>query len=164
MNFSQHAKHSSPLAKGRNFVLRFVPVFAFSFLALTLTSIAQNDPPTQRPPAGLSQKNDSPADTAKVKKDSTQTRPKGDIESTIVYSADDSIVSQLGRKIVRLYGNAKVTYGKISLDAEEIVIDYEKSTITANGKKDSTGTLVGFPIFKDEIGRASCRERVLNLV
>ncbi len=89
------------------------------------------------------------SDTTKLKKDSTKTTPKGDIETTIVYSAEDSIISELGKKIVKLYGNAKVTYGQISLDAEEIVIDYEKSTITANGKKDSTGRLVGFPIFKD---------------
>jgi hypothetical protein len=87
-------------------------------------------------------------DTAKAKQDTTKTK-KGDIESTIVYSAEDSIISELTSKIVKLYGNAKVTYGQINLDAEEIVIDYEKSTITANGKKDSTGTLVGFPIFKD---------------
>ncbi len=87
-------------------------------------------------------------DTSKVKKDSVKMK-KGDIESTIIYTAEDSIISELDTKIVRLYGNAKVTYGTIKLDAEEIIIDYEKAIITANGKKDSTGKLIGFPVFKD---------------
>lgn len=157
VNFSQHDKHSLTLTNSKGFVVRFVLIFVISLLFFQLSAIAQVENTIKQPTEQLPIQKDSipknkiplKADSSKIKKDSTKTRPKGDIESTIIYSADDSIVSELGKKIVRLYGNAKVTYGKIKLDAEEIVIDYEKSTITANGKKDSTGQMVGFPIFKD---------------
>ena len=170
MNFSQHDKHSFPLTIGKGFVIRFLIIFACAVFFLRPHSFAQKQnrvtPTSKSQPA----KNDtlpkngklSVADTSKIKKDSTKTAPKGDIESTIIYSAEDSIISELGKKIVRLYGNAKVTYGQIKLDAEEIVIDYEQSTITANGKKDSTGQLVGFPIFKDGESEYETKGMVYN--
>jgi lipopolysaccharide assembly outer membrane protein LptD (OstA) len=89
-------------------------------------------------------------------------KKKGEVETTIVYSAKDSINFSLDRKIVKLYGDAVVTYGDIQLDAELIVIDYEKSEITANGKPDSTGRLVGFPVFKEGSQTYETREMVYN--
>ncbi|MBS1508130.1 MAG: LPS-assembly protein LptD [Bacteroidetes bacterium] len=153
VNFSQHAKYSLTLIIGKGIVARFILFSAVFLFGIQFMATGQARRQTQRP-GRLAAAKDSTrkgigADTTKVKKDSTKNTPKSDIESTIIYSADDSIVSELHRKIVRLYGNAKVTYGKIKLDAEEIFIDYEKSTITANGKKDSTGQMIGFPIFKD---------------
>ena len=97
-----------------------------------------------------------------AKQDSVKKAQKGDIETTILYSATDSINFSLDRKIVKLYGDAKVKYGDISLDAELITIDYEKSTITANGKPDSTGRLIGFPIFKDKDGEYETKDMVYN--
>jgi lipopolysaccharide assembly outer membrane protein LptD (OstA) len=97
-----------------------------------------------------------------LKQDSLKQKKKGEIEYTIVYTAKDSINFSLDKKIVRLYGDAVVTYGNIQLDAELIVIDYEKSEITANGKPDSTGRLVGFPIFKEGNETYETREMVYN--
>ncbi|HTH56329.1 MAG TPA: putative LPS assembly protein LptD [Cyclobacteriaceae bacterium] len=150
MNFLQHGKHQLTLT-GKVVVIRFI-IF-FTVFAIFQQVNAQDKPERKAPPkdsAEFIKKGVKPAlkDTTKAKADSAKAK-KGDIESTIVYSADDSIISELSTKIVRLYGNAKVTYGQIKLDAEEIIIDYEKSTITANGKRDSTGKLVGFPVFKD---------------
>jgi lipopolysaccharide assembly outer membrane protein LptD (OstA) len=112
-----------------------------------------------RPPQGrLPVKNDTlplVSDTLTIKKDTLNTpadsvnAKKGDIEYTIFYSADDSINSNLTSKIIRLYGNAKITYGQIVLEADQIEIDYENSTLTAHGHLDSLGRRVGFPIFKD---------------
>ncbi len=51
------------------------------------------------------------------------------------------------RKIVKLYGNAVITYGDIKLEADQIVINYAANTLTAFGRKDSTGTQIGYPIF-----------------
>lgn len=154
MNFSQHGKLPTPLTD-QGIVRTFIGFLAIILIFFHLQASAQVERPVKTP-ARLPAKNDSipqgklaTSDTSKVKKDSVKSKPKSDIEATIVYSAEDSIISELGKKIVRLYGNAKVTYGQINLDAEEIVIDYETSTVTANGKRDSTGQLVGFPIFKD---------------
>ncbi|HCM76751.1 MAG TPA: hypothetical protein DIS90_10240, partial [Cytophagales bacterium] len=89
-----------------------------------------------------------PTDTLKTKSDSVKNnQPKSDIETTITYSARDSINSNLQNKIIKLYGDAHVKYGIIELQAEEIVIDYEKSTITAHSRADSTGRHIGYPIF-----------------
>jgi lipopolysaccharide assembly outer membrane protein LptD (OstA) len=75
--------------------------------------------------------------------------PKGDIETTINYSARDSINFSVESKIVHLYGNAKIKYGLIELEADYIEIDYGSNTIAATGKIDSTGKRIGSPIFKN---------------
>lgn len=97
-------------------------------------------PPSQNPPP----------DTTRAAADSTVAPPKkGDIETTIFYSARDSINTSLENRTVKLYGDAKVKYGIIELEADEIVIDYETSTITARSSIDSTGSRAGYPIFKN---------------
>jgi len=171
VNFSQHAKYSLTLTIRTGIVARFILVFIVAFAFFQSTVFAQVESTVKAPAGVLGAKKDTlspvkrklPADTTKLKKDSTKTTAKkGDIETTILYSAEDSIISELGKKIVRLYGNAKVTYGKIKLDAEEIVIDYETSTITANGKKDTTGQMVGFPIFEDGEGKYETKGMIYN--
>ncbi|MBX2961847.1 MAG: hypothetical protein KF687_04990 [Cyclobacteriaceae bacterium] len=74
---------------------------------------------------------------------------KSDIETTIHYSARDSIRSSIDGQLIWLYGAAMITYGAIQLDAEEITIDYANSTLTAHGLRDSLGRRVGYPIFKN---------------
>ncbi|MFN7705131.1 MAG: putative LPS assembly protein LptD [Chryseotalea sp.] len=91
-----------------------------------------------------------PLDSLKLPKDTLNNKAyKSDIETTINYSATDSIVSSLVTKKVWLYGDAKIKYGDIELEADEILIDYENSTLTANGTRDSLGNRIGFPIFKN---------------
>lgn len=93
-----------------------------------------------------------PADTSAIKSDTIKTpasTPKGDIETTIDYSARDSIRASIDGKIVWLYGNAKIVYGSIELEADEIIIDYAENTLTAHGSRDSLGQRVGYPIFKN---------------
>jgi len=51
--------------------------------------------------------------------------------------------------MVWLYGDAKVKYGEIELEAEEIIIDYVNNTVTAHGVADSTGQTFGYPVFKN---------------
>ena len=85
-------------------------------------------------------------DTTTIAADSTKKAPASDISTTILYSAQDSINSNVQTRIVKLYGQAKIIYGDIQLEAEEITIDYEKSTLTAQGRTDSTG--------RRKIGRA----------
>lgn len=75
--------------------------------------------------------------------------PRGDIETTINYTARDSIRASVDGKLIWLYGQAKITYGEIELEAEQITIDYGNSTMTAHGIRDSLGNRVGFPVFKN---------------
>jgi hypothetical protein len=83
-------------------------------------------------------------DTTRVK-----AQPKGDIETTINYSARDSIRASVDGKLIWLYGNARIKYGEIELEAEEITIDYGNNTLTAHGIRDSLGNRIGYPIFKN---------------
>ena len=103
-----------------------------------------------------------PSDTVKTKADSIRTANKGDISTTITYSATDSINSSLDRKIMHLYGDAKITYGDIVLEANEIIIDYDKSTIYAKGSEDSTGRRIGFPVFTNANEQYETREILYN--
>jgi lipopolysaccharide assembly outer membrane protein LptD (OstA) len=89
----------------------------------------------------------SDLDSARVKADTIP--PKGDIETTINYSARDSIRATIDGKMIWLYGDAKIDYGEIELEAEEIIIDYANNTISAQGIRDSLGNRVGYPIFKN---------------
>ena len=105
-------------------------------------------------PDALKQASDTlknPSDTLKNASDSLKKLPKGDIETTIKYDATDSIIITTGEagQIVKLYGNAVIVYGNIELSADEITIDYKEQTMAANGRRDSLGRRVGFPVFKD---------------
>ncbi len=159
VNFSQNDKQLSINSE----VVKFSNLLIFTVVCSFLSSVgayAQVEKPV-RPPSGqlparpdsirppLSDSTQIKNDTLNTAADSTKAPPKKDIETTIFYSARDSINSNMQKKIIKLYGNAKIRYGSIELEADEIVIDYNTSTITANGSLDSLGRRVGFPIFKD---------------
>lgn len=114
-------------------------IFLFCFFITCSLVYAQVSPDSLR---GV-----DPSDTTKNPADTIP--QKGDIETTINYTARDSIHTSIDGKIIWLYGNAKIVYGSIELEAEEITIDYANSTLTAHGKRDSLGRRVGFPIFKN---------------
>jgi hypothetical protein len=139
-------------------------ILFFVFITICSATFAQVEPRVKTPTGTLPVKNDtsgitppdtliSEADTIKndsIRTDSLQAPPpKGDIETTINYTARDSIRASMDNKLIWLYGDAKIAYGAIELEAEEIIIDYANSTITAQGVKDSLGNRVGYPIFKN---------------
>jgi len=102
-------------------------------------------------------------DTLQRAADTTKTKPpKGDITTTINYSARDSIRASVDNQIIWLYGDAKIKYGEIELEAEEITIDYANSTLTAHGIRDSLGNRVGFPIFKNGAELYETRDIIYN--
>lgn len=75
------------------------------------------------------------------------------LETTVQYIAQDSTIMDVDGKTVHLYGQAKVTYGEIELEADYIRLDWGKSEVFAHGMPDSTkkGQKVkGKPIFKQQ--------------
>lgn len=129
-----------------------------SFSLVVLKSLAQVEPVVRPPDTDIPYKADTAAlprnDTIQsspdtVASDSIKTPPQSDIKTTIKYSAKDSIEASVDGKMIWLYGSAKIVYGEIELDAEEIVIDYGNNTLTAHGKRDSLGQRIGYPIFKN---------------
>lgn len=78
-------------------------------------------------------------DTAKV----------GSADTIVVFSASDSASLSISSKRLRLRGNAEATYGPQQLKSEIIVMDFGTSILTADGARDASGRLRGFPVFSD---------------
>lgn len=96
-----------------------------------------------------------------IRQDSTTTRPVGTdtlkvksngIETTILYYAEDSIITKTATNVTYLYGNAYIEYGDVKLDAAQIIIDRNNNELVAKGVQDSTGRWVGLPVFQDKGG------------
>jgi lipopolysaccharide assembly outer membrane protein LptD (OstA) len=74
---------------------------------------------------------------------------KSAFEEPVKYTAKDSFYFDIEKKKLYLYGNAQVNYQKIQLNAEHIEFDMSNETVYATGVKDSTGKLIGNPVFKE---------------
>lgn len=73
---------------------------------------------------------------------------KVDLDNQVVFSSNDSIV-MTGKNRIYMYGQGKVTYGKLKLDADQIDMDMKTSLVYAVGRKDSLGEWIGKPIFDE---------------
>ena len=75
-------------------------------------------------------------------------RVKVDLDNQVDFSSKDSIV-MTGQNQIYMYGNGKVKYGNLKLDADKIDMDMKNSLVYAVGSKDSVGEWVGKPIFDE---------------
>ncbi len=71
------------------------------------------------------------------------------IGDNIFYDAADSIILDAIGQRVLLYGNAVVKFEKMELQAAFIEYNFNERIATAQGVPDSTGTLIGTPVFID---------------
>lgn len=76
-------------------------------------------------------------------------RAKVDLDNPVDFSAQDSLVL-IGRNTAYMYGESQVSYGTLKLDAAEIELDLNTSTVYAVGSVDSVGEVTGSPIFDDK--------------
>lgn len=72
---------------------------------------------------------------------------ESDFESVIQYSASDSIYADFERKILYLFGNAKLNYDETSLQAAYMEVDLNKKEVYTTYRTDSNGTKIGIPVF-----------------
>jgi lipopolysaccharide assembly outer membrane protein LptD (OstA) len=86
-------------------------------------------------------------DTTAVVADSSVVQ--GDIQTTIEYTAEDSIYFDVVNRKIYLYGDANINYGEIRLQADYVEMDWVNNMLTAKGMPDSTGRIAGKPIFTD---------------
>lgn len=103
------------------------------------------------------------ADTATVdsvpERRSRIRKEKVDLDNVVTFSSKDSMVMK-GQKSAYMYGDGAVQYGEIKLDAEQIEMDLDKSTVYATGRTDSVGDLMGTPIFQE--GGDTYESKVMN--
>ena len=135
----------------RDTILAFI-IAVFAFLAMPLCGNAYSAP---FQPAYISVSDSLLADT--LAKDSIasqgvdsvpQKKKKESVEDPVFYESSDSMVwSSTGNAY--LYGDSKVKYQNIQLDAEIITMNMDSSVVTAMGVVDSTGVAIGQPVFKD---------------
>jgi len=82
------------------------------------------------------------------------------LDAKVDYKAKDSTLFDLVNKKVFLYGDAVINYSDINLQAAFIEINFEKNEVYATGMPDSTGKVVGVPVFKQ--GDQSFKSRVIR--
>ena len=80
-----------------------------------------------------------------LRKDSIQ--KKNSLEAPVAYEAKDSMTYFASTKQTKLYGDSKVSYENMSLNAATISMSMDSSIVHACGEKDSTGALVGKPVY-----------------
>ncbi|MFT5748821.1 MAG: lipopolysaccharide assembly outer membrane protein LptD (OstA) [Ancylomarina sp.] len=90
------------------------------------------------------------------------TAPKPFFETAVEYNADDSVTFSLTGQKVFLTNNAFVKYGAIELKAYYIELDIAKKEAFAYGIKDSTGTFIHTPEFKDGAEEFTSKELKYN--
>jgi len=76
-------------------------------------------------------------------------KKKSDIQSPVKYSANDSLIFDMGSQKVRMYKGAVIDYTDIELKADDIDFDMVKQTVQAQGALDSAGKIKGKPVFKE---------------
>lgn len=76
-------------------------------------------------------------------------RQKVDLDGAVTFDAKDSLLL-IGQNNAYLYGDGMVEYQTFKLNAEEIRMELDSSTVYATGVIDSTGKLSGTPIFQDD--------------
>lgn len=78
-------------------------------------------------------------------------RPKGQITTTINYTAKDSIQFDVTQKVARLYESANVKYGDTDLKAALITVNYGNNTMQADGRLDTLKhKVIGRPVLVDK--------------
>ena len=74
-------------------------------------------------------------------------KSKSALDEPVRYSAKDSITFDWASSRANLYGESKVDYQNLQLEADHISISIDSSVVHAMGREDSAGVVVGPPVF-----------------
>ena len=72
---------------------------------------------------------------------------KSAIDAPIERTCNDSTVQDFKNNKIFYYGNAVIKYDDIEIQADYVEFDFDKHTVFAKGMPDSTGKIVGKPVF-----------------
>ncbi|MFM2428482.1 MAG: hypothetical protein RL012_366 [Bacteroidota bacterium] len=103
-------------------------------------------------PASLESPDAASSVSDSAAQDQDPTKPKGPIQSIIQYDAEDSIIFDVRRQTIHLYGAGVIEYGTIKLEAEEVSLDWTRHIIAASSNKNAAGEIEKKAVFtKDGI-------------
>jgi hypothetical protein len=105
-------------------------------------SIQVADTTSQQPPDSLA--------TPSAQIDTSVVQPRGDIATIIDYNARDSIFFDLRKQNLNMYGDTRIDYGAITLEADLTDVDLEQKVITSKYSVDSLNKKIGRPVFTDD--------------
>jgi hypothetical protein len=90
-------------------------------------------------------------------------KSRSPIQTTVKYSATDSIQFDVTQKVARLYTQSVVDYGEMNMKADLITVDYGKSTVLASSRLDSVKNRPrGRPVFKQNSDNYTAEEIAYN--
>ncbi len=91
-------------------------------------------------------------DTTQQKKAQKEVKKlQKDIETTVKYQAKDSIRFNVSKKMIYMFGGSEVVYGKISLNAENIDLNWQRNEVKARSRFDTVKRqVVGKPVFTEQ--------------
>ena len=112
---------------------------------------------------GLAVRDTSRADSTKRALHLAELKRRSQIQTTVKYSATDSIQFDVTGKVARLYTQAVVDYGEMNMKADLITVDYGKNTVLANSRMDTVKhKLRGKPVFKQGADNYTAEEIAYN--
>ena len=92
---------------------------------------------------------------------SDTTKPKrDDLDSTVVYTARDSLIYNFDKRTMDLFGKARVDYKDMRLEGPRVTVEQLVSTIHTRAALDSLGRLTELPVYTDKTG--SFNAEVMN--
>ena len=84
------------------------------------------------------------------------------LETSVKYKSADNIRYDIRNRKVFLTKDAEIVYGEISIKADYIEIDFTKNLVYARGIPDSTGKLIGTPVFSESGQTFEAEEMTYN--
>ena len=84
------------------------------------------------------------------------------VESRITHNAKGYRKNDFINKRVYLVGEAEVNYGDVNLKADSIVLEMETGLVYAIGRPDSTGKIIGSPVFVQGTETINAKELIYN--
>lgn len=82
-----------------------------------------------------------------VRLDSINRKKSNSIDAPVTFSSDDSLVYDATAKRAFLYGNSNVKYQNMDLKSDRVQMSLDSNLVHATGKADTTGELIGKPVF-----------------
>jgi len=102
------------------------------------------------------------SDTIRPEADTLKKKSSIGLETQVKYKSFEKIHYDIRNKKVFLYKNAEIEYGKITLKADYIEINFVKNQVFAKGMPDSTGKIVGEPVFTESGQEFQSEEMTYN--
>lgn len=87
---------------------------------------------------------------ASINSDSVVAFSKDTLKFPVTYKARDSMIYDISKNKVFLYGLSNVTYDDVNLDAHFIELQWDSNLVYAETEKDSAGKTIGDVVFKDD--------------